>query len=657
MTEMESVHPEKDELQYTFEFIEGAIAMGELSEALRMAKKALSGASEQHWIDIFEGLIQRIINLQVGPENKGTEKDSTLGNDASGKARSESNGPNPSVLSRSSGEDDLTTLPGVGPAMARKLHEAGYQNFFQLAQVSSEILSQIKGIGDSSASKIISSAQNLCSPPSPPPPSFPMKHASLQTPSEVKPSPAKTSKVSSAPENPISQKVKQKRLLTQYEQVYDNEKDPARIQIESTSTPPLPPLNLEEPEVSMEETTQKSPLRENTPIIASTSASSLSLPLPSPSKDAFNFKQKISVVFQDHNYSFLHKTIMVQGIDGIACKLSFISPSKQLLVIIPYKISASPQKLRVSETELRFQGSDLTSDFDMHLSNAIEILRQKLQTSPSFQNTIAQLYDHTISMHNTAIRIEPLLISTDPPAFTEKAIPFAYQRHANLHILGFSQFSPFLEFLERKLYYIESYALSHRETVSPILSKEVLYCNIRRLSYPFIGYGAFFGLLVAMGGFGILRYFIILGFASLAFYLVGLIVLWKKFHSQESMRLQHHTTFEYPAEFEFEEEDLMYIENELSLDEMTQFSYECFGKNIPNKLIEAVEKAQVEQMSIPRPHPHLHPHNRSQEQPLKEAIKKVTLDTPTIIDQKRELRDLNEDKTDLVKKYSKFLTD
>ena len=65
MTDMfEFMHPSPDELQFILEFIEGAIASGDYTQALKIAHKALKTSEEQHWVDIFEGLIERITTLQ-----------------------------------------------------------------------------------------------------------------------------------------------------------------------------------------------------------------------------------------------------------------------------------------------------------------------------------------------------------------------------------------------------------------------------------------------------------------------------------------------------------------------------------------------------------------------------------------------------------------
>ncbi|WP_017981024.1 DNA repair and recombination protein RadA [Methanocaldococcus villosus] len=58
--------------------------------------------------------------------------------------------------------DDLTKLPGVGPSMAEKLKEAGYTDFMKIAIATVEELSEIEGISEKAAAKIIEAAKKFC---------------------------------------------------------------------------------------------------------------------------------------------------------------------------------------------------------------------------------------------------------------------------------------------------------------------------------------------------------------------------------------------------------------------------------------------------------------------------------------------------------------
>ncbi len=57
-------------------------------------------------------------------------------------------------------EADLETLPGVGPATADKLHEAGFDSFQSLAVASPSELSNTADVGESTASDIVRAARD-----------------------------------------------------------------------------------------------------------------------------------------------------------------------------------------------------------------------------------------------------------------------------------------------------------------------------------------------------------------------------------------------------------------------------------------------------------------------------------------------------------------
>jgi hypothetical protein len=57
------------------------------------------------------------------------------------------------------------------------------------------------------------------------------------------------------------------------------------------------------------------------------------------------------------------------------------------------------------------------------------------------------------------VLIEPALICQNTVGFTEKIIPFAYQKHSNTHIVELSQFSDLLQYLDQKYFFIETYSV------------------------------------------------------------------------------------------------------------------------------------------------------------------------------------------------------
>lgn len=594
MTEMDSAPNDKQELQFTLDLIEGAIISGDYLEALQMAEKALNKADEQHWVDIFEGLIERITTLQ--------EADITINVDQKKSTSSKIVNPAVKPLEQSLDPiearlDNLSLIPGVGPAMLHKLQEAGYQSFAQLAKTSPEKLSRINGIGASSAVKIISAAKKRISPPDF---SFPIQKL-LQVNTSTN---YKSEEPTIQEEEDLVKKHEPQHFTKDHIDDYNNESkySPGSTEIKQ------PKLNsgidLEEQKGLKEFEIERCKLKNHSHDLEEFK-SKIDKATENRLVESYSEESLISLIkaiFEDNGYSLIQKKVKIQGIDGIACKMSIISPSKQLVILIPYKVYSSNEKFIISETEMRFQGTDSNSPtplLDTSLRNVVEILNEKIYTKSTLLISLSSILEEEISLQKTAIRIEPLLICKKSPGFTEKAIPFAYQRRNSLHFISQSQLSSLLEFLERKLYYIESYALSHRETSIPEISKEQLNRNIHRISYPFIGFGVFYALIIGIGWYFMLKYLIIIGYASFIIYLCGLIILWWKYRSQEVERITKNKYTQYPQKLEFEEGDLIMIYEELSLDQMSQFIYECFGKNIPYKIVERIEKTQMENMKLP----------------------------------------------------------
>ncbi|MEM0493103.1 MAG: DNA repair and recombination protein RadA [Candidatus Thermoplasmatota archaeon] len=58
-------------------------------------------------------------------------------------------------------KEDITSLPGVGPAIADKLREAGFDDIMSIAVASPKELAEIAEIGESTATKIIKAARSM----------------------------------------------------------------------------------------------------------------------------------------------------------------------------------------------------------------------------------------------------------------------------------------------------------------------------------------------------------------------------------------------------------------------------------------------------------------------------------------------------------------
>jgi N utilization substance protein A len=63
--------------------------------------------------------------------------------------------------------DELAGVPGIGPSIAGRLVDAGFDTLDRLMQASVEDLMTVKGIGSRTAAKILTAVQDLLSRPAP----------------------------------------------------------------------------------------------------------------------------------------------------------------------------------------------------------------------------------------------------------------------------------------------------------------------------------------------------------------------------------------------------------------------------------------------------------------------------------------------------------
>ena len=346
-------------------------------------------------------------------------------------------------------------------------------------------------------------------------------------------------------------------------------------------------------------------------------------------------------------------------IDEIACKLLEISQNKQVLLIIPLKVFLTEKRVVISEKHIStfnkkekgmIENSPVVIAPLIGLSNNLfdaiirdnriqKIISFHLQQELTSQKTSSNGASILIiGGINTLVHIEPLIVTNFTPGFEEKAVPFAYQRQNNLHVVSLNDLTQFSGFIEKKIYYIETYALSHQGTNR----NDSLIINfnhiIYRFSYPFIGFGSVFGFILVFGFYDLLKFFITIGYVSSLFYIGGVLLLYLRLRREKTKINTHFTQRLDYNSLVFNEGDLIFIREELTQDEMAQFAYECFGKANQYEILEAVEKKQLEQLTVP-------------DLQNKEAKKPSSKSNPN--DQPKITKAENK----LIEKYSKFLED
>ncbi len=639
----ESINPSPDDLQFTLEFIEGAIASGDYSQALKMAKKALKASEEQYWADIFEGLIEKITNQEslnlVVEESQIIENKSPTINNQDVKY--------PKLCQKLQEEsiDDLSQLPGVGPAMAQKLHNAGYLSFDQLSRTNPEKLSQIKGIGIATAIKIISSSGNQINPSEIPSRvqnmldfELPIVNSSIEIDKATK-----LAKKNAAKEPLIQNDHQilnrgQERKINFISEPFNGIEDHKNIVLNGDSADISTKQKQEAIEKEID--TNEEEVRDE---IESEQTLTVDAHI-----DEIQSKKNIKSIFEENGYVLFPRNssshFYFHGIDGIGLILFPITPSSQSLLIIPYKISPLTEKVMVSESNIDLFQSKQKPHlpyFEGSLLKNRDNLIESIKSDGKLINQISSFLSENINLEHTIIHIEPLLIFPKVPGFIEKSITFAYQKQNQLHIIGLTQVKSFLEFLQKKIFYIEAYALSRQIKNNNGQSSEVINKKIHRLSYPFIGYGVILGLIIALRWYEVLKLCITIGYASIIFYLIGLVFLMWKNHQQKKHNFAQHLPSKSLEPLTFDEDDLTLIKEELTLKQIAQFNYECFGKQNPYKIFEEVEKKQLEKLDIQNS-------NKITKEVQGHTLPENSLNPKITVTNKQ---------NELVKKYSSFLED
>jgi len=614
-------HKESYDLNFAHEMAEQAIQTQDYDQSLKICRRALAEAHEQGahaWIPLFEELIIKITD-QLKSINGSKQPISPIKSDQNHIERI----------------DNFSDLSGVGPSVAQKLRDAGYINIQQIAQKTPKELAEIKGIGLSSAQKIISSAQKYL----------------FDKPSETEKEECEVSNI-----KPLKSNKKIENVEKSDSNAYHNFRDQSQDEVEKIDKSIK---NILTDEIE----TPPHILKESSPHL-------------SPNLETFQTNEQLelsSIISSIHTtlkksgFIILPKDLLLstefRGINVIAYKIIDISLKKNVLMILPLRVSLLEGKIVVSENQISFSDKkqvDLSKERSLSLL-ITPLLKMRntfvnaIMTDTQFRKNVSLSLQQDLTIQKTnlkgnpvllagtkkaAIRVEPLLLTKLVPGFTEKAIDFAYQRRNNLHIIGIEDFMYFLSFIEKKVVYIESYALSNKTSSNLEMGSMRLHHTIRLFSYPFIGFGLLFGIILVMRLYNLLRIFLTIGYISSIFYFGGLFFLYLKFQKAKE---KERDLFNQPRNNNppvFEDEDIMLINEELSVNEMAQFGYECFGKEKSYSVLDEVEKKQLEQLTIPKSTPG--------EISKRSSPAASEFSTQNIITEKDEK---------LIKKYSQFLED
>ncbi|MHA2390619.1 MAG: helix-hairpin-helix domain-containing protein [Promethearchaeota archaeon] len=486
-------------------------------------------------------------------------------------------------LNTSIGKQDLTNINGVGESVAEKLKNAGFDTIDKIAHLEITQLSSIKGIGETSARKIIEAAKMITS------------RTNLN-------------KFS------IAQDVEQlenKSIETLQQKWYD-ELDESESHVEVSA---LRKVSFDHDDEGPE-------------IIPEVQSVSKSPTLQEEKVDLLERKLIVSKIIEslnDKGYQIVKNSHELKPIstlvDVLAVKVVRFNELLDFVIILPLKLNHLKGELQISNKMIKYKPDHenfkqdgavfkilLDTYFDQ-LHESHEIIHNELHNGGTFAAYLNTHQNINISVKKTLfnkslffssgpqqirILIEPILLCQGKTGFLEKILPFAYLRDINTHIVQVSQLPKLLKFLENKYYLLEEHQRNDLYLASYESTQKTFWKRIEYLSVPFMGYAGILIMMILLQSYGILNLLMDIGYALFGIYAITNIYLFLKFLKRKSEISSEFATPYYKKTPQIDETSLVLINEELSPDMMSQFVYECFGKGSESKFITQLEEDRVQ---------------------------------------------------------------
>lgn len=595
----------------------------------------------------------------------------------------------PSIL-----KEELTIIKGIGPTAAALLIKAGITSIEQLAKFTVGRLSEVKGIGPTSARKMIEGAKAHLATPS-------LEHFS-QPESEIIESQEipKEEKINSygqiEEEEPLYNTEK-KSVEPWFDKKYAKhptgqwQEPPSKRVLESMEEPIIEEFvdeitdfdEVYEFEIPDEDDEKVHEIREVgieddisedivVPHVGEPPVS-LTPDLENIHRKVLNHQeikdllQKIYNSLKDNGFYVIRKTPELRdiyhGIDFLAIKLIRIKEKLEVICLVPIKANIVNGPLVVSSNKITYNMTDGSAStavnrklnsYSTTLSNACSRICENLNNEDTLLNCLKNYLKINLTLEKTRshknlyfrsgpvhykIVVTPMLVSQQKVGFTEKVLPFAYQKDLDLHVVDLMGFSYALQYLGQKYFQIETY---NKEQSTITLNNEVsakLMNLLRKSSTIFMGLGIA-GILFL--GFALFQGFSVLGVVTNLGY--GLIVLYMVilgcFYLTNNRRKSSiHNSFETPyhkRKLNLDDASLMLIKEELPPKLMEQFAYECLDEKNKSKVITNIEIDNAQDFI--------------RKKSLEKGVNENTLF------EKREKKETNLDGR-LISKYSSFLED
>ena len=542
----------------------------------------------------------------------------------------------PSVL-----KEDLTVIKGVGAKSAAILNKAGITTIKQLSNYRADELSKVNGIGLASAGKMIEGAKSHLETlnldnfsQTKPLPEFQedlreeigeLDYAEFEEEDKIDETveTADSTYIKTATSSPLKEsretsyirhksKVKKELAEKDEEETVDFEGDYDNI------TPEEIDGNFHETyEVELEENIPKDievTRLVEPPVRMTHDLANINMAVLNH-KEMQDFSQETCTFLKKNEFHIIQKSSELQkvyhGIDVLAIKVIRIRETQEVICIVPIKLNGVKGPLTVSLDNITHntKGNNASpainrklDSYATTLSNACTRIRGNLGDEGTLFTYINNNLKLNLTLERTRshknlffksgqvqykLVVAPILVSQHKVGFTEKVLPFAYQKYLDLHVVDLMNFSHVLQYLDLKYFQIETY---NKEQSTITLNNEgsvKLMTLVRKSSIIFMGLGLsgiMFLVFALLQGFPVMVVNS-LGYGAIVLYMIILGYFYLANYRRKSLI---HRKFEIPyhkRNLILDDASLVLIREDLPPKLMEQFVYESLDTKFKSKVI------------------------------------------------------------------------
>jgi ribosomal protein S13 len=534
---------------------------------------------------------------------------------------------------------DLTKIKGIGATTAEKLYNAKILTVQQISEMSPEKLSETPGIGLATASKFIAAAKNHLKV---------SQKEDIETEINKIHDTVKVESVSTSIERyEVEQVIVEE--IEEIEEIEEEEIAPEEVEefFESSKPDPkrfsnkliteevstifeLDTTELEkhskpspQPEIEQETATEEDFAGAQDRLKQEDSSESEVLDyIPiEPKKvtlERSGNHQQFASIFKDLGCYEIPRSVeslkvFSINLDYLGCKLVKASDDLKFLFLFPVKQFDQEGTVLVEESKLELKLYSNDNSF-RPISDITQITRNLLwirdimyedATNGTIIRQFFQKYlqidlrsengngnKNLVFLSGTTqykVVIEPILLCNNRPRSMEKSLVFPYQRSTNLHAVTRSDLPPLVKFLEKKYRMIEK-RTKKSSSINDYRKSEIKFSsNVKYASIPIFGFSVVLFVTYFTKLYFLLRLFNTIGLAVLGIYLSLLAFFYFGAYKTKKEYTDQLKTPYYLQALEFSETDLLDFQEGLTDELMTQFGYECLGKEASFGVIERVE--------------------------------------------------------------------